>query len=62
MAPLLLAVEQGEVALEESREVVAAPANVVGGDHRVVEQSLGLGVIRQRYGGISGGITPRGSS
>jgi hypothetical protein len=62
MATLLLAREQGEVAFQESRDVVTATTDIVGGNLGVVEQGLGLGVIKQRHGGTSGGVTPRDSS
>jgi len=47
MGALLLAVEQREVALQESGDAVAAAPDIVGRDRGVGEQGLGVGVVQE---------------
>jgi hypothetical protein len=46
---LFVAVEEGQIAFEESREAMLAAAHVVGGEFRVGQQSLSLGLFEQRH-------------
>jgi len=52
MTALFLAVEQGEVAMEEPSQVSPAGADVVGGDGGVGQEGDGLGMLQDGHGEI----------